>query len=62
MAHPVTTAEVLLQQIADSLVEITGLLRQASAPDPEQDPAPAPVPARATSKTTTAAKKPPRKS
>lgn len=31
MANPVTTVEVLLQQIADSLVEITSLLRQGPA-------------------------------
>jgi hypothetical protein len=42
--RPVTTVEVLLQQIGDSLVEITGLLRQATATPPTSEPEPEPEP------------------
>ena len=41
MTRPITTAELLLQQIADSLVEIKGLLQQG--PAAQQDPEPGPV-------------------
>jgi hypothetical protein len=41
VARPVTTVEVLLQQIANSLVEITSLLQQDPAP---QEPAAKPTP------------------
>ncbi len=45
MPNPVTTSELLLQQIADDLRDVKTLLQQGSTPEaPAQKPAPAKKP------------------